>query len=85
MVADCRWEFQGISDLAWSCDSKYIATASDDNTVKIWDAATVLIRKARVCDRHHLVVLAVFRVGASKRSRVIQIMSFASTSIRSQI
>jgi WD40 repeat protein len=32
---------QGVSDLAWSCDSKYIATASDDNTVKIWDAATV--------------------------------------------
>ena len=32
---------QGISDLAWSQDSKYLVSASDDKTLKIWEAATV--------------------------------------------
>ena len=32
---------QGISDLAWSQDSKYIVSASDDKTLKLWEAATV--------------------------------------------
>jgi len=27
---------QGISDLAWSSDSEYIASASDDKTIRIW-------------------------------------------------
>ncbi|GMH10342.1 hypothetical protein Nepgr_012183 [Nepenthes gracilis] len=31
---------QGISDLAFSSDSRYLSTASDDNTVRIWDVAT---------------------------------------------
>jgi WD40 repeat protein len=31
----------GISDIAWSPDSHYIASASDDTTLKIWDANTV--------------------------------------------
>lgn len=29
---------QGISDVSWSPDSAQIATASDDTTVKLWDA-----------------------------------------------
>lgn len=26
----------GISDIAWSSDSEYVASASDDKTVRIW-------------------------------------------------
>ncbi len=29
----------GVSDLSWSQDSKYVCSASDDKTVKIWDVA----------------------------------------------
>ena len=32
---------QGISDVGWSHDSKYLVSASDDKTLKIWEAATV--------------------------------------------
>jgi WD40 repeat protein len=28
---------EGISDIAWSAHSDYIASASDDNTVRIWN------------------------------------------------
>ncbi|KAF1742580.1 hypothetical protein MXB_4051, partial [Myxobolus squamalis] len=30
----------GISDICWSCDSRYIASASDDTMSKIWDSIT---------------------------------------------
>ena len=30
---------QGISDVVWSGDSRYLASASDDKSVKIWDVA----------------------------------------------
>lgn len=30
----------GISDVNWSKDGNYLATASDDRTVKLWDADT---------------------------------------------
>lgn len=32
----------GISDISWSGDSQYLASASDDKTVRIWDIRTVL-------------------------------------------
>ena len=32
---------QGISDIAWSQESKYIVSASDDKTLKLWEASTV--------------------------------------------
>ncbi len=34
---------QGISDVAWSQDSKYLVSASDDKTLKIWEAVTVRV------------------------------------------
>jgi len=32
---------QGISDISWSSDSRYICSGSDDKTIKIWDVQTV--------------------------------------------
>ena len=32
---------EGVSDVSWSVDSKLVCSASDDNTVRIWDAQTV--------------------------------------------
>ncbi len=32
---------QGISDVAWSHDSRYLVSASDDKSLKLWEAATV--------------------------------------------
>ena len=34
---------QGLSDVAWSTDSKLLVSASDDKTLKIWDFATVSV------------------------------------------
>ena len=34
---------QGLSDLSWSMDSKYVCSASDDKTIKIWDIKSVFI------------------------------------------
>lgn len=32
---------QGLSDIAWSSDSFYLASASDDTTIRIWNVETV--------------------------------------------
>ena len=32
---------QGLSDIAWSSDSVYLASASDDTTIRIWNVETV--------------------------------------------
>lgn len=32
---------EGISDIAWSNDGHYIASASDDKTIRIWGLDTV--------------------------------------------
>lgn len=33
--------FKGINDVTWSFDSRYIATASDDYLILMWDISTV--------------------------------------------
>jgi WD40 repeat protein len=36
LTGHCRW----TSAIAFSSDGGHIASASDDNTIKVWDAAT---------------------------------------------
>ena len=36
---------QGLSDISWSSDSVYLASASDDTTIRIWDVETVRLRQ----------------------------------------
>lgn len=31
---------QGCSDVCWNAASSYLASASDDNTLRLWDAQT---------------------------------------------
>lgn len=47
---------QGISDVAWSSDSRLLVSASDDKTLKIWELSsvsnkfkTILILKIHFC------------------------------------
>jgi len=35
----------GISDLAWSSDSRLLVSASDDKTLKIWELSSVCLLK----------------------------------------
>lgn len=33
----------GISDVAWSHDSRYLVSASDDKTLRLWEVSTVSV------------------------------------------
>lgn len=34
---------EGLNDVAWSGDSAYLASASDDKTIKIWNVDSVCV------------------------------------------
>ena len=40
-LRDLTGHTQGLSDIAWSSNSVYLASASDDTTIRIWNVETV--------------------------------------------
>ena len=40
-LRDLTGHTQGLSDIAWSSNSVYLASASDDTTIRIWNVQTV--------------------------------------------
>lgn len=51
---------QGISDIAWSQESKYIVSASDDKTLKLWEASTVSGKLLCIYISMYFVIIQVF-------------------------
>lgn len=43
LIRNLNGHTKGLSDIAWSADSVYLASASDDHTVRIWDVESVRI------------------------------------------
>lgn len=41
LVRNLNGHTKGLSDIAWSSDSIYLASASDDTTIRIWEVDTV--------------------------------------------
>ena len=39
-IKTVSYSLKGISDVAWSADSKFLVSASDDKTLKIWEFQT---------------------------------------------
>jgi len=42
-IRDLSGHTQGLSDIAWSSDSAFLASASDDTTIRIWNVELVCI------------------------------------------
>lgn len=49
LIRSLNGHTKGLSDISWSPDSVYLATASDDHTIRIWDVDSV--RTIREIDR----------------------------------
>jgi COMPASS component SWD3 len=43
MMTNINYILKGISDVSWSTDSKFLVSASDDKSLKLWDVQTVRI------------------------------------------
>lgn len=41
LIRNLTGHSKGISDIAWTSDSVYLASASDDQTIRIWDVDSV--------------------------------------------
>jgi COMPASS component SWD3 len=41
LIRNLNGHTKGLSDIAWSPNSVYLATASDDHTIRIWDVDSV--------------------------------------------
>jgi COMPASS component SWD3 len=41
LIRNLSGHTEGLSDIAWSPNSVYLATASDDHTIRIWDVDSV--------------------------------------------
>ena len=41
LIRNLNGHTKGLSDIAWSADSVYLASASDDHTIRIWDVDSV--------------------------------------------
>lgn len=44
LIRNLNGHTKGLSDVAWSSDSVYLASASDDTTIRIWDVDSVCYR-----------------------------------------
>lgn len=52
LVRNLTGHSKGLSDIAWSSDSVFLASASDDTTIRIWTVDTVrLVSSLRILDR----------------------------------
>lgn len=67
---------EGISDLAWSSDSHYICSASDDRTLRIWDARAAPYECLKILRGHSDFV---FCVNFNPQSNLIVSGSFDET------
>ncbi|KAJ7803211.1 WD40-repeat-containing domain protein, partial [Mycena olivaceomarginata] len=45
LIRNLNGHTQGLSDIAWSADSVYLASASDDTTIRIWEVDSGLTQK----------------------------------------
>lgn len=41
LIRNLTGHTEGLSDIAWSSDSVYLASASDDTTIRIWEVDAV--------------------------------------------
>jgi len=50
LIRNLTGHTKGLSDIAWSPDSVYLATASDDHTIRIWDVDSVRTIREKTCE-----------------------------------
>jgi len=54
LVRNLNGHTSGLSDVAWSSDSVYLASASDDTTIRIWEVDSVRPTNQVLLDTIHL-------------------------------
>jgi WD40 repeat protein len=46
LIRNLNGHTKGLSDVAWSADSVYLTSASDDHTIRLWDVDSVSSRSS---------------------------------------